>query len=439
MMQPSGLERLAKKPRLRGSPKDQDFHLLLSPLSPTGASPWLTLVGLGEDGFEALSRSAQRAIAEADLVMGGRRHLALIEGHNTGALVPWSTPYAQSLDRIEAHRGRKIVVLASGDPFCFGIGSLIMQRFGREALGVLPGRSCFTLACARLGWSGQNTVFASLCGRPLARLVPLVQPGARLMILSADETTPGLLAAWLVARGCGGSILHVLEALGGPHERMRSLTASDPVPCDIARLNMVALEIVAGKDSNLLPLTSGLPDHFFEHDGQMTKQEVRAVTLAALAPHPGEILWDMGAGSGSIGIEWMLRHPSNRCIAIERDAGRAARILRNAETLGVPELHVEQRALPVDLSDLPRPDAVFIGGGVGTAGLLDSGWNALASGGRLVANAVTLEGEQRLFQAFQAWGGALSRIGVERLGPIGNVFGFRPAMTVTQYQAVKTC
>ncbi|GBR05889.1 cobalamin biosynthesis protein precorrin-6Y C5,15-methyltransferase [Asaia siamensis NRIC 0323] len=210
------------------------------------------------------------------------------------------------------------------------------------------------------------------------------------------------------------------------------------MPEPVARLNMVAVEIVAEAGARLVPLSSGLPDDFFEHDGQITKQEIRAVTLSALTPHPGQVLWDLGAGSGSISIEWMLRHPANRAFAVERDAARAARIQRNAETLGVPELHVEQQALPCTLPAFPPPDAVFVGGGVGVPGVLETGWAALKPGGRMVANAVTLEGEQRLFQAFQAWGGALSRIGVERLGPIGNVFGFRPAMTVTQYQAVKT-
>ncbi|WP_438383838.1 precorrin-6y C5,15-methyltransferase (decarboxylating) subunit CbiE [Asaia sp. BMEF1] len=406
--------------------------------SHSGATPWLTLIGLGEDGFEALSRQAQRAIADAEVIMGGRRHLALIEGRSRAEQQPWPSPYAQAMPALQSHAGRKVVVLASGDPFFFGAGTQIVAHFGREALTVVPGRSCLTAACARLGWSVQDVSVVSLCGRAISRLVPHLQPGARLLLLSADETTPADVAAFLTERGCGQSRLHLLEALDGPDQRLRSLRACEAMPEPVARLNMVAVEIVAGAEARLLPLSSGLPDHFFEHDGQITKQEIRAVTLSALAPHPGQILWDLGAGSGSVGIEWMLRHPANRTFAVERDAARVARIWRNAEALGVPELHVEQHALPCVLPGFVAPHAVFVGGGVGVPGLLETGWSALRPGGRMVANAVTLEGEQRLFQAFQAWGGALSRIGVERLGPIGHVFGFRPAMTVTQYQAVKT-
>ncbi|WP_025885321.1 bifunctional cobalt-precorrin-7 (C(5))-methyltransferase/cobalt-precorrin-6B (C(15))-methyltransferase [Asaia prunellae] len=401
-------------------------------------SPWLTVIGLGEDGFEALSRQAQRAINEAEFIMGGTRHLGLIEGHSAAVFQPWPSPYAQAMRALEPYRGKRVVVLASGDPFCFGAGTQLMAHFGRDALMVLPGRSCLTLACSRLGWSAQDISLVSLCGRPLSRLVPLIQPGGRLLVLSADETTPARLAAFLTERGCGQSVLHLLEALDGPGERICSSYACGGFREPVARLNMVAVEIVAGPDASILPLTSGLPDDFFEHDGQLTKREIRAVTLSALAPHPGQILWDLGAGSGSVSIEWMLHHPANRALAVERDPSRALRIMRNAHTLGVPELHVEQLVLPCDLSALPEPDAVFVGGGVGMEGMLEMGWSALKPGGRLVANAVTLEGEQRLFEAFQAWGGALSRIGIERLGSIGSVFGFRPAMTVTQYQAVRT-
>ncbi|NVN42399.1 precorrin-6y C5,15-methyltransferase (decarboxylating) subunit CbiE [Asaia siamensis] len=432
------LQRLAKQACLARSSKDQDLHRLPSLASHSGATPWLTLIGLGEDGFEALSRQAQRAIAEACFIMGGRRHLALIEGKSHAKQQPWPSPYAQAMQVIERYEGRKVVVLASGDPFFFGAGTQLVAHFGREAMNVLPGRSCLTAACARLGWSAQDIGVVSLCGRPLSHLVPHLQPNARLMLLSADEMTPARVAAFLTERGCGQSRLHLLEALDGPSESLRTLRACEAMPEPVARLNMVAVEIVAEAGARLVPLSSGLPDDFFEHDGQITKQEIRAVTLSALAPHPGQVLWDLGAGSGSISIEWMLRHPANRAFAVERDAARAARIQRNAETLGVPELHVEQQALPCALPGFPPPDAVFVGGGVGVPGVLETGWSALKPGGRLVANAVTLEGEQRLFQAFQAWSGALSRIGVERLGPIGNVFGFRPAMTVTQYQAVKT-
>lgn len=405
----------------------------------TGTQCWLTVIGLGEDGFEALSCEAQRAIAQAEVLVGAARHLALVEnaGAESAIRETWPSPYTQAMAVLERHEGRRVVVLASGDPFCFGIGKQIIGHFGRAAMRVVPSRSCLTLACARLGWSAQDIRLVSLCGRPMSRLVPLIQPGARLVILSADEKTPERLAEWLCARGCGESVLHLLEALDGPYERQQCFRACEGPSGDVARLNMIGVEVVAGPDAQIVPLASGLPDSFFDHDGQITKQEVRAVTLSALAPRQGEILWDLGAGSGSVGIEWMLRHPTNRAFAFERDPQRCARIARNAEALGVDQLHVEQGDLPVALPALPAPDAVFIGGGVGLPGMLEMGWSALAPGGRLVANAVTIEGEKRLFEAFQAWGGALSRIGIERLGSIGDLFGFRPAMTVTQYRAVK--
>jgi len=407
----------------------------LSPCS--GAKHWLTIIGLGEDGFEALSRKAQRAILEADVLVGGKRHLSLVEGRGQALRETWPSPYGQAMQALARHEGRNVVVLASGDPFFFGIGKQIAAHFGYDGLQVIPSRSCLTLACARTGWSAQDVGLVSLCGRPMSRLLPHLQPGARLVVLSADETTPASLAAWLDEKGCGESVIHLLEALDGPEERQRVFRAREGAPGDVARLNMMAVEIVVGRGASLLPLACGLPDHFFEHDGQITKQEIRAITLSALSPHPGQVLWDLGAGSGSIGIEWMLRHPSNQCFAVERSAERCARIARNAEALGVDQLHVEQRDLPAPLSDMPPPDAVFVGGGISTPGLLDNAWSALRSGGRLVANAVTLEGEQRLFEAFQVWGGALSRISMERLGPIGTMHGFRPAMTVTQYKAVK--
>ncbi|WP_306301847.1 precorrin-6y C5,15-methyltransferase (decarboxylating) subunit CbiE [Asaia astilbis] len=350
----------------------------LASLSESG--PWLTVIGLGEDGFEALSRQAQRAIVQADHIMGGTRHLSLIEGKSDAQCLPWPSPFTQSMQALEACAGKKTVVLASGDPFCFGVGTQLVAHFGRDALEILPARSCVTLACSRLGWAAQEVSIASLCGRPIARLRPLLQRGARLLVLSADEATPAQLASWLTAQGCGHSVLHLLEALDGPRECVRTLRACDAIPQNLARLNMIGVEVVAGPEAELLSLSSGLPDRLFEHDGQLTKQEIRAVTLSALGPYPGQILWDLGAGSGSVGIEWMLRHPANRCFAVERAPERVSRILRNAEHLGVPELHVEQHALPCPLPGLPVPDAVFVGGGVGVPGVLDLGWSALKPG-----------------------------------------------------------
>jgi precorrin-6Y C5,15-methyltransferase (decarboxylating) len=297
--------------------------------------------------------------------------------------------------------------------------------------------SCIALACARLGWAAQDCAVISFCGRPLAPLAPLLQPGARILALSADAGTPGLVATLLQARGFGPSIIHVLEALSGPRERIRSTTAAWFRLADIHPLNLLAIEVAAAPGAQPIPLTSGLPDALFEHDGQITKQEIRAVTLAALAPRRGELLWDIGAGSGAIGIEWMLRHPANQAVAVERHPERAARAARNAVSLGVPHLHVTGAPAPLALAGLPPPDAVFIGGGAHEPGIIETAWAALPPDGRLVANAVTVETEAALLAARARLGGTLSRLSVERLDRIGGMHGYRPAITVTQWQAVK--
>jgi precorrin-6Y C5,15-methyltransferase (decarboxylating) len=300
-----------------------------------------------------------------------------------------------------------------------------------------PGLSAFALARARLGWAAEETATISFCGRPLAAIAPLLQPGARVLALSADERTPAALAGLLRERGFGASALHVMEALGGKQERIRATTAADFAQTDIHRLNLVALEPRAAPDARVLPLASGLPDDLFDHDGQFTRREMRAVTLSSLAPRRGELLWDVGAGSGAIGIEWMLRHAANRAIAVEADPDRAARIARNAESLGVPGLRVATGTAPAALDGLPAPDAVFLGGGAHRAGVIDAAWDALKSGGRLVANAVTIETEGALLAARARLGGTLLRLSLERLDTVGTMHAYRPAMTVTQFLAVK--
>jgi len=311
----------------------------------------------------------------------------------------------------------------------------------------MPAPSAFSLACSRTGWALQDTATISFCGRPLAAIVALLQPGARILALSADAGTPAQLAELLRARGFGASRLWLLEALGGPNERVRTVLANAELPDDLLPLNLVGIDVIASPEARVLSLATGLPDEYFEHDGQMTKREIRAVTLSALAPHRGELLWDIGAGSGSISIEWMLRHPANRAIAIEPNAERAARVARNAQGLGVPELRIATGAAPAALADLPPPDAIFIGGGASRNGVLGGGasrngvlpaaWAALKPGGRLVINSVTIETEAVLFQAFAQFGGTLSRLSVERLDAVGRMHGFRPAMPITQWSAIK--
>jgi precorrin-6Y C5,15-methyltransferase (decarboxylating) len=300
----------------------------------------------------------------------------------------------------------------------------------------VPAPSSLALAAGRLGWALQECSTISFCGRPLEPLLPLLQPGARILALSADAATPAAVAALVTRLGFGPSRMAVLDALGGPRERRWDGEAQgfDAAP---DALNLVALEVVAGPGARVLPMAAGLPEDFFEHDGQITKREVRAVTLAALAPRQGELLWDIGCGSGSVAIEWLLRHPSMRAVGLEPRADRAARAARNALALGVPGLRLVEAAAPGGLGGLEPPDAVFVGGGGGRAGVLEAAWAALRPGGRLVANAVTIETEAALLAAHGRWGGSLVRLGVERLDRVGAMHGYRPAMTVVQYVAEK--
>jgi precorrin-6Y C5,15-methyltransferase (decarboxylating) len=398
-------------------------------------APWLTIVGIGEDGVEGLGAVARAAIARAELLVGGTRHLALAAPLATAdETLAWPSPLTEAIPVILARRGRRVVVLASGDPFCFGVGSLLVRAVSMAEILCLPAPSAFSLACARLGWALQDVATISFCGRPLEAIRPLLQPGARVLALSADNVTPAALAALITRWGFGETTIRVLEAIGGPDEDSFIFRAQKGVHDRISPLNLMALEVVGGSP---LPLVPGLDEAWFETDGQITKREVRALTLAALAPRRGELLWDVGAGSGSVGIEWMLRHPANRAIAIEARPDRAARAARNAQALGVPALDVRLGMAPEALNGLPPPDAVFIGGGAGNVLVTEHCWQNLPCGGRLVVNAVTLETERAVLACHARWGGRLTRIGIERLEPIGPMQGFSPARTVLQYQALK--
>ena len=396
--------------------------------------PWLAIVGIGEDGVEGLSPAARTAIAQASCVFGGERHLALARPLLSGERISWPSPMTEAVPAILVRRGSAVTVLASGDPFCFGIGTLLAREVPMTEMVCLPAPSAFSLACAKLGWALPEVETISFCGRPLEAIRPLLQPGARILALSADHTTPSALAALLTRWGFGETRITVLEAMGGPEEDSFTFKAMKVVHDRIARLNLMALEVVGGP---AIPLSPGLDEEWFESDGQITKREVRALTLAALGPRQGELLWDVGAGSGSVGIEWMLRHPSCRTIAVEARADRAARILRNAAAMGVPALELRAGAAPEALADLPPPAAIFIGGGAANAATATACWSKLRQGGRLVVNAVTLETERAVLAHHADWGGRLTRIGIERLEPIGPMQGFAPARTVLQYRAVK--
>lgn len=401
------------------------------------AKKWLSVVGIGEDGIAALGEEARRLVAEADVVFGGERHLALAKPLARGEMRAWPSPFDAAMQAVRELAGRKVCVLASGDPFFFGVGATLARVVPADEMHVVPAPSSFSLAAARLGWPLQAVETVSLHGRPLDLLRPLLHPGRRVLALTSDEHGPARIAALLAGNGFGSSAVSVLEALGGPNERRRTVTADSFDLKDVQPLNVVAIEVAAGPDARILPLTAGLGDALFEHDGQLTKREVRAITLSALAPRRGELLWDVGAGSGSIAIEWMLADPSMRAIAVEADPVRADRILRNAAACGVPGLEIVRGAAPGALAGLPQPDAVFVGGGGSDPGVMEAAIAALRPGGRLVANAVTLEMEAVLIGLRARHGGTLTRIAIARAEPVGTMTGWRAAMPVTQWARAK--
>jgi precorrin-6Y C5,15-methyltransferase (decarboxylating) len=398
---------------------------------------WLSIVGIGEDGLSGLSESARAAIGAAEIVFGGARHLELADGAIRGEARTWLSPFSANIEALLEMRGRQICVLASGDPFHYGVGATLARHIDASQMRVFPQPSAFSLAAGRLGWALQDVVSLSLHGRPLDLLRPHLHQGARILALTSDEHGPAELAHLLTQAGFGISIVTVLEALGGPRERVRSHMAMNFALTEIDPLNVCALSIVALPQARVLPLANGLPDALFEHDGQITKREIRALTLSSLAPKRGELLWDIGAGSGSIGIEWMLSDASLRAIAIEAQPERVERIGRNAQCCGVPDLQVRWGSAPEALVGLEPPHAIFIGGGGSDPGVIDAAVTALRPGGRLVMNAVTLELEALLLTRHAALGGSLVRLAISRAGPIGGMTGWRPAMPVLQWSWIK--
>lgn len=399
-------------------------------------APWLTVIGIGEDGVAGLGDEAKRYIAAAPIVFGGARHLQLARPLISGECRSWQSPFERSVDAILERRGSPVVVLASGDPFLFGVGATLARRIDAREMVTIPAPSAFSLAASRLGWPLQEVQTVSLHGRPLDLIRPHLQPGARVLALTSDADGPKALAMLLRESGFDRSQLTILEALGGENERISRQRAADFDLEGIHSLNVCAMEVVAGAGARVLPLAAGLDDALFEHDGQITKREVRALTLSALAPRRGELLWDIGAGSGSIAIEWMLRDPSMRAIAIEASPERVERIARNAGRFGVPGLMVVEGEAPAALCGLTPPDVVFIGGGGSEPGVMDAAIAALRPGGRLVANAVTTEMEAVLLAHHARLGGSLIRIELARASPVGGMTGWRPAMPVTQWSWV---
>ncbi|WP_422769967.1 precorrin-6y C5,15-methyltransferase (decarboxylating) subunit CbiE [Plantactinospora sp. WMMC1484] len=407
---------------------------------PTGRGPRLTVVGIGADGWAGLGEAGRRAVLAAEVVVAGRRQLDLLPDELPAQRVSWPSPLLPALPHLlDAHAGRRLCVLASGDPMWFGIGARIVDLVGPERVEVVPQPSSITLACARLGWPVERVTVLSAVGRDLARVRRVLAPGRRILVLSADASTPPALAALLTGAGYGASPLTVLESLGAGHERRLDGTAEDWPHPPGDPLNVVAVRATAGPQAVLRSAVPGLPDEAYAHDGALTKREARALALARLSPGHDELLWDVGAGSGSIGIEWLRAEPSCRAVAVEARPERAERIAGNAAALGVPELRVVLGAAPDALAGLPTPDAVFVGGGLAAEGVLESCWAALVPGGRLVAHAVTIEGEHELTRNAARFGGDLTRLGVERAAPLGGFTAWKPARALVQWAVCKPC
>ncbi len=399
-------------------------------------APWLTVIGLGEEGLDGLSPLARRTLDAASVVIGGQRLLDMVPTAKDA--IAWTT-LDETLAAILARRGQPTVVLATGDPMWFGLGATLARRVPVQDMTVLPHPGAFSLAAARLGWPLQDCLCLTAHGRPVEALGLHMAPGARLLILSADATTPATVCRLLTVHGYGPSRVTVLSRMGGPREGRAESTAAD-WSHEEDDLNVIAVDCVAAPGRRPRSRVPGLPDDAFEHDGQITKREVRAQTVSALEPWPGARLWDVGSGSGSVAIEWLRACPGATAVAIERDPTRLLRIGRNALALGVPGLELVEGTAPGALMDLAdTPDMIFVGGGVSRPGLLESCWRRLGPGGRLVANAVTVEAEARLIAFRDRHGGDLTRLAVSRLRPIGGgrLTVWDPMAPVTQLVAEK--
>lgn len=403
---------------------------------------WLNIIGVGAGGIGGLTPAAQTLVATADLLVGGERHLSMA-ANDTAQKLTWSFPLDGIVEEITNARHQKVVVLATGDPMSFGIGSTLTRHFAPADMAILPAPGAFSLAAARLGWPLHACTCLTLHGRPLELLHHHLLPDARLLILSHDGTTPQKVAEILCHAGFGPSQITVFENMGADVESFRKGNAADWDTTPTDDLNTIAVDCIAGPDARYQPPAAGLPDDAFVHDGQMTKRIVRAATLSALAPLPGQYMWDLGAGCGSVAIEWLraaqdVQGQGARATAVEKDPARCAMMAQNANRLGTPFLDMVTAENENAISSLDDPDAVFIGGGLSQGYLVDTVWTRLRLRGRLVANVVTLEGERALLEAHARYGGDLARIAVSHAEPVGNLTGWRPAMPVTQWSVVKS-
>jgi len=406
-------------------------------LAHVNAADLLDVVGIGADGWRGLPEDARAAVRDAEVLLGSTRQLALLPAGVPGRRVAWPSPLLPALQPLlEEHAGRRVCVLASGDPMFHGIGATLARVVGAERMRVHAHPSSVSLACARLGWPAQDVVVVNLLSQQADVLAAHVASGRRLLALVPSSTAVTDVCEVLRANGFGPSTVVVLADLAGDAEQVWAGSADAPPP-STSDLAVVAIDCVAAPGTRVLATVPGLPDDAFDNDGQLTKRDLRASAIARLAPHPGELLWDVGAGAGSVGIEWSRHHPSCRAVAVEQDPARAERLAGNARRLGVPGLSIVRGEAPGSLAGLPRPDAVFVGGGVSVPGVLDVGWRALRPGGRIVVHAVTRESEAVVSRWCATAGGELTRLQVEHVAPLGSFTVWRPALAVVQWYAVK--
>ena len=399
-------------------------------------SAWLTVIGVGDDGVDGLARAARALVDSAEVVFASKRILERAELKATEAIA-WTPPLENALAELLGKRGRNVVVLATGDPMLHGMGATLTNHMPPEEMTVIPAPSAFSLAAARLKWPLQELECLSLHAHPVSLLHPHVQPDARLIALTSNGNTVNEAAELLSQRGYGQSLLSVLEHMGGPDERIVTLTADKCAGESFADFNTLAVQCIAAPGIPVLPRVPGLPDDAFTHDGQLTKREVRAITLSALAPTPGALLWDVGAGCGSVAIEWVRAARGAKAIAFEENEDRIRMIAQNAVALGAPGLEIVQGDAAETLEGNDAPSAVFLGGAVDNEDVFETCWEALPPGGRLVANAVTLEGETALYSRHASHGGELVRIGISRADAVGDRTAMRPRMAVTQWRVTR--
>lgn len=411
----------------------------ISKTTSAAANRWLPIIGIGEDGVSGLSPLARTLIERAKLVIGGKRHLALADSLITAKTLAWPSPLTDAFEEIVSHKPGPVVVLATGDPFHYGVGSLIARRIDPDEILCLPQPSAFSLAASRMGWSLQDTATVTVHGRALETLNRHLLPGARILSLSWDEKSPAQIATLLTKRGLGAARITVLEAMGGPNERIQCATANGYDLETTSPLNTVAIELPTTTAMGLgfARLSAGIPDEMFEHDGQITKQDIRAITMSALAPAPGEHLWDVGLGAGSIAIEWLLAHPSLTATGFERDETRAHRARKNAAAFGVPDFEIVTGQFPNSLGEQSAPDVAFIGGGLSRPGVFEAVWERLKPGGRLVANGVTLETHALLTDLHCRFGGELIKIDIAKAQSVGRFRGWQASMPVIQWRVQK--